>query len=127
MNVHEIRSCLERVYHDLGAIVHDGSTDAAALRNRVRWLNVFDPLDELKEDLLQGRGRNWPPAIHGVYVSVRTGVKEVFDLLLGGPKESRSDSIASEDYCIGRLIEYRIRLQDAIARITPVDSSSSIS
>jgi len=121
MRVHEIRSLLEQTYTALSGMV----ADPTLLHDRIRWLSMFDPLDDLKEDLLQGNGQSWPPTIRKVYVRVRTGLKEVFEILLGRGQEMPTATHQPDAYCINRLNEYRNRLRAAIARISPVDSPSS--
>jgi hypothetical protein len=125
MRIQEIRNCLEKVHNDVARMVEDASANRFALRDRIRWLTMFDSLDDLKEDLLQGHGHSWPPATRDVYVKVRSGVKEVFEILFGKGHESPTIDEPFDAYCIDRLNEYRNRLAVAISCISPVDSSSS--
>jgi hypothetical protein len=109
MTTGEFRRRFEKVQAELNAMLGN----PVAFSDRLRWLGVLDVLDGLKEDLLGGGGKAWPSDFRGVYVKVRTGIKELFDLLFAGPD---GPPVA---YALGRLTVYRDRVADAVAKLAP--------
>ena len=104
MTTSDIRQQFEKVRTE----VNDLLTEPAAFWDRLRWLTLFDILDELKEDLHRGHGKKWPPGFCAGYVKLRTGIKELFDLLF------TSSSAPPVAYALTRLTVYHNAVAETI-------------
>lgn len=110
------RRLLEQLDAELGKLLND----PVELLDRLAWLGIFDLLDELKKNLLQGRGKGWLPSVRDAYVRVRTGLKEIFELLFAGAKEFPAAYVGD------RLVYYRDRIRDAIFQMAQAGSAAGL-
>lgn len=108
---------IRKTFEQVGTILSDLLDQVNGFDDRLLWLEVLDLLDELKEELVRSHGRGWPEDVRHMYVIVRTGVNELYQLLfiLPGDPPVR--------YAVNQIMAYRKRVQKTLARYVLVEAN----